>query len=677
MKRSSLAWTLAVATMGALAGCDGGGDDSDTPVPADIETLGQASFNAGASNGDAGWYYQLKSVSSGLCADVDNKSPADNARIIQFGCSTGPNQRFYFRALSASTYQLSAQHSAKCIRVAGGATADNTGITQNACARSGTGQTGTVFTAKATGTAGQYQLVDSNSGKCLKSPNATSTSQLVLATCGTASNMLWTLPKAPAVGQSDGNGRWTTPINTAGVVGISGYVLPNRKVLLFASWKGTSFAGSGSLDQTVTVLFDPSNNSSVTKTVTNTAHNMFCPGTAMLADGRLLVNGGDDSHTDSTSIYNPANNTWATGGKMHEQRWYNVSTTLADGRVLTLGGNRTSGGTGDGEIYNPATNAWTFMSGIDLGKLTAGASPDSRAMEHPRMYVALDGRIFVPGPSPNMQFYSTAGNGSVTGAGTRGDDEFSQNDVTVMYDVGKLLKAGGNPNYDRTNAPFVPSSQNSYIIDINSNPVKVTKLPPMLYPRNFGNGVVAPNGQIYVFGGLDNAKGFSDDGKILAAEVFDPGTNTWRELPAMVTARPYHSIALLLPDARILVGGGGLCSGNDNCAQNHPTVEIFSPSYLFAGARPTVTAPASVAANGGNFSVTVGGSADSFALVRMGSVTHSVDTDQRRIPLTATGGGANWTLKAPANHNIAPPGYYMLFALHGDVPSVAAIVKIT
>ena len=144
----------------------------------------------------------------------------------------------------------------------------------------------------------------------------------------------------------------------------------------------------------------------------------------------------------------------------------------------------------------------------------------------------------------------------------------------------------------------------------------------------------------------------------------------------MVTARPYHSIALLLPDARVLVGGGGLCSGDGTCSVNHPNVEIYSPSYLFAGARPTITAPGTVTANGGSFSVTVGGTPDAFALVRMASVTHSVDTDQRRIPLQASGSGATRTLTAPANRNIAPPGYYMLFALDGDVPSVASIVKI-
>jgi len=59
------------------------------------------------------------------------------------------------------------------------------------------------------------------------------------------------------------------------------------------------------------------------------------------------------------------------------------------------------------------------------------------------IFVAPNGRIFVPGPTPNMQWYDLTGGGSIQSAGRRGDDVFSQNDVTVLYDVGKLLKALG------------------------------------------------------------------------------------------------------------------------------------------------------------------------------------------------------------------------------------------
>jgi galactose oxidase len=565
------------------------------------------------------------------------------------------------------------------MRVSGGATTDGAVIVQDLCARSGAGQNGTVFTVTPVGTATpqQYQLV-STSSKCLTAPDNGSTTALMQLTCSSASKQLWTLDPIAPVAQSDANGRWSQVFNMSGVVPISGTVLPSRKVLLWASWTGTHFAGTGKLNQTVTLLVDPAQPAQpVVTTVTNTAHNMFCPGTAVLADGRVVVNGGDTERTDETSLYDPSTDSWSKGALMHQQRWYNTTVMLPDGRALTLGGNRTSGQSGNGEVYDPATDTWTPMDGIALTALTAGTDPiTSRTMEHPRQFVAPDGRVFVPGPTPNMQWISLAGTGSITAAGPRGDDETSQNDVTVMYEVGKLLKAGGNINYDRTNAKFTPSSQNSYLIDINSGQAVVTKIASMIYPRAFANGVVLPSGQVFVSGGLDNGKGFSDDGNIKAAELFDPRTNSWRELPPMAKPRPYHSIALLLTDGRVLVGGGGLCSKSD-CAVNHPDIEIYSPPYLFAGPRPTIlSAPSTVAANGGSFNVSVGGTVTGFVLIRLASVTHTVDLDQRLIRPAATGSGGSWTLTAPQNHNIAPPGNYMLFALDGDVPSVAAIVRI-
>ena len=122
---------------------------------------------------------------------------------------------------------------------------------------------------------------------------------------------------------------------------------------------------------------------------------------------------------------------------------------------------------------------------------------------------------------------------------------------------------------------------------------------------------------------------------------------------------------------------GGLCPGGP-CSVNHTNVEIYSPPYLFAGARPAITAaPATLAANGSTFQVSVTGSVTAFSFIRMGSVTHTVDTDQRFMRLKAAGSGGTWKLTAPPNRNVAPPGYYMLFALAGDVPSIAAIVKVT
>jgi galactose oxidase len=62
-----------------------------------------------------------------------------------------------------------------------------------------------------------------------------------------------------------------------------------------------------------------------------------------------------------------------------------------------------------------------------------------------------------------------------------------------------------------------------------------------------------------------------------------------------------------------------------------------------------------------------------FAMVKASAVTHSVNNDQRRMPLAVVSqtGGA-FTLRIPANVNVALPGFYFLFAMNANgVPSVA------
>ena len=75
----------------------------------------------------------------------------------------------------------------------------------------------------------------------------------------------------------------------------------------------------------------------------------------------------------------------------------------------------------------------------------------------------------------------------------------------------------------------------------------------------------------------------------------------------------------------------------------------------------------------------------SVSLVKIGSVTHSINQDQRflQLPFSVAGActfsvpPATENVQAPANANLAPPGYYMLFILDTNgVPSVAAMVQL-
>jgi Domain of unknown function (DUF1929) len=130
---------------------------------------------------------------------------------------------------------------------------------------------------------------------------------------------------------------------------------------------------------------------------------------------------------------------------------------------------------------------------------------------------------------------------------------------------------------------------------------------------------------------------------------------------------PIH--AVLLPDGRVLSAGG----------RNRNSAEVFSPPYLFKGARPVVSAAPGVVSPGTTFTVTTPDSArvTKVTLIALSSVTHAFDQNQRLLTLPFTRGTGSLTVTAPANNNLAPPGYYQLFVVsETGVPSVGRMVRI-
>ena len=608
----------------------------------------------------------LQADHSGQCLNVSGASKNSGATIVQYPCSGAANEQWTL-VPSGSFYQVVSKNSGLCASVSGSSNSPGANIVQTAC---GTAPSG-LWTLKAVGR--MYQLIAQNSGLCMTVSGASQTAaaQVTQSACSTAKNELWSLSTATLPSS------WTNVINLA-VNPIAVANLPNGKLVMWSANNQFSFEGDigGGAGQTYTSVFDPATSSSSQILVTNTGDDMFCPGTAVLPDGKILVNGGSSS--PKTSIYDPATGNWTASQQMNLPRGYEGDTLLSTGSVFTLGGSWSGGQGGkNGEIWTSGTG-WHLLSGVTASSIT-GPDPQGvyRGDNHLWLFARANGQVFHAGPSAPMHWITTSGNGTITSAGNRSDDPYSINGNAVLYDLGLILKVGGAPAYQNANA-----TASAYTINITTGTASVTKIAPMAYPRAFANSVILPNGQVVVIGGQTFPVPFSDATAIFIPEIWDPATQVFRQLKAMQTPRVYHSTAILLPDGRVFEGGGGQCG--QGCSANHFNTEILTPPYLLnadgsTATRPSITSAPSTASLGGTMAVNTNTPVMSFVLMRLSSVTHTVSNDQRRVPLQiqSTSGASSYTLSVPSDPGMVLPGYYMLFALNAQgVPSVSATVRV-
>src|SRR5581483_4191085 len=244
---------------------------------------------------------------------------------------------------------------------------------------------------------------------------------------------------------------------------------------------------------------------------------------------------------------------------------------------------------------------------------------------------------------------------------------------SVMYQPGKILKSGTPANSD---PPYVNAVSNAYVLDMTQPSPAWRQINSMNYARSYHTLTILPDGNVLATGGEGYTNPFDLSTAALAAEIWSPNTEQWTAVASMQNPRVYHSTALLLPDGRVLIAGSGEYG---NGSINQLNGEIYSPPYLFKGARPSIaSAPASLQ-YGQQFTVQTPDSASigSVVLIAVGSMTHGFNQNQRFVPLSFTAGTGSLTVTAPGTATLAPPGYYMLFIVNSTgVPSVASILNL-
>ena len=456
-------------------------------------------------------------------------------------------------------------------------------------------------------------------------------------------------------------GQWS-PVFNLPIVPIHNAVLPTGKILM---WDSVGDLPSELYDvhnTTRSVIWDPATGIA-TRFDVNTGFNLFCAGHAALPDGRQFISGGNLNSAlqglNAIHTFNPFLTSWNFLGPMGQGgRWYPSVTALASGDMLI-----TSGGPDTPEIFN-------LESG--LRSLTTA----SLAMPlYPWLQAAPNGQTLYFGPDNGLSYLDTGGNGSWQDQGTR--DGINRNYGSyAMYDTGKILVAGGGQSVKHT-----------AVVDITRGTPRVSRADDLNTGRRQHNLTVLPNGSVLATGGNSSGASSVDlNAGVYTAELWNLATGAWQNLAAMQRTRQYHSAALLLPDGRVLVGGGGICGVCQTLGYLEKNIEIFSPPYLFksdgSGAlatRPTITSIPATISYRQSFEIQteLPRNIKQVVLMRPASVTHSVDFEQRRVPLKISSSRRGLQATAPADAAFAPPGYYMMFLIDDQgVPSVAKMVKL-
>lgn len=384
-------------------------------------------------------------------------------------------------------------------------------------------------------------------------------------------------------------------------------------------------------------------------------------------DGSVLAHGGFAGA--EAFVFNPQSDLWSRVASGTDDRFYSSTITQPDGRLLTFWG-----GLGAGsptiEIYDPAADSWSAPEALPA---TFGYR------YYPWIYVLPGGDLFVAGPQKETRRFDPAATPIVDDPAKTWVNAIDADRVSSLTGSQKgtsvlailrppnyapiILNAGGNTAEARKTAEW---------IDLSQPDPSWEQVEDMVHERMELTGVLLPDGRILVAGGMAGVPGPPNGGP---AEIFDPESPSegWLQTPVMRHQRRYHSTLILLPDGSVLAGGDPRIGG----ITQH---ERYFPGYFFK-TRPTMTGAPPQVSYGETFTIDTPSPSTilEIVLIRPGAVTHGFNMAQRGVEcvIESTGAGT-LDVTAPPGSDIAPPGWYLIFAVDANrVPSVGRWLRLT
>ena len=473
-------------------------------------------------------------------------------------------------------------------------------------------------------------------------------------------------------------GRWSSPF-TIPITGMSAVLLHTGKVMFWSYDPNNNHQAVNSANG-VNYLWNPTNRQGY---FIAPPPNLWCSGQTILADGRVLAAGGNLSYpvgadtwkgAQSAYTFNPITEKWTTQGSMALGRWYPSLTKMVDNRVVVTSG---YDDTGSGRI-NAVVDVFTPSADMNgVGSFTASGYHESSGL-FPLQYLLPSGQMLEAGPDrySSFQFNHATNNWSQVpplvnyhfgyGSGISYSDASVTPARQVVMVAGGLDAAGG-------------VAKNEWIDGM--NPMNGWKpYPQWNVGRYNSNTVMLPDGAMLTLGGAAGPNGGYDN-PVLSSELYSaPADNTggvWKTVARHDVQAAYHSSALLLPDATVMLMQDDMDT-TTTAAMEHKA-QIYAPPYLFKGPQPVITAAPETLRLGNVFTISTDRDGMSGAvLVAPSATTHANDMHQRVIKLKTEARTNGLSATVPTSAGMVPPGYYMLFVLDSKgIPSTAKFVRIS
>jgi hypothetical protein len=417
---------------------------------------------------------------------------------------------------------------------------------------------------------------------------------------------------------------------------------------------------------------------------------LFCCGHAFLPDGRLLASGGTerydpffglrqavafDPYAGPADPMSPTGTagSWTAEPDMAGGRWYPSLIALPDGRIVAVSGQD------EKNELNVVPEVYTDGAGW----AAEPRSPSNWPL-YAHLFVLADGRVYYSGGQYGgnngirPSIWDLATNSAAEVQGVLTDASRRNQSASVLLPPAqdqRVMIMGGGPSdmHDQTGA-----TNTTAITDLSVPGPTVTTAAPLAMRRMHLCATLLPDRTVLANGGSMMEESGAD--ATFEAEIFHPdtggGPGNWAMAARSRVARLYHSVALLVPDGKVITSGSNPARKTEEWR-----IEVFWPPYLFAGERPACTPSETEIHYGGTLTVTVpnAGQIASACLIRPGATTHSMDSEQRLVDLPhQVRGPDEASLQLPSATTIAPPGWYMLFVLStAGVPSEASWVHLT